>query len=747
MSEWEDILKEAKSCHTKHAWESFFSKYGSLISTTNSSRPIAEIFKLLEDDPQSLKYDPNIFGDLIKGCLSAWDLDLGRLICEFGKNITAPSFSIPNVQLSLERGQPNLARSVAYRALRLSRLENRDFHQLQILICSSFAEEGKHGKATKMVQKISSEIGHASLYPKDRADIQVQIARIEFLLGRYAQAGPLFREAASTYLSLQEWESAAKSLFNTAACAQNASKDPIEDAFALIEESRQISEKYKLKGTLSHCEAFHGLTAYQHGNFVKAKEHFRKGLRCLPVTDKSYRRLHILSMLTLTYLKSGEYFLAKKVGRQTLELVALDHSKRYRSRYISLEAELKWEDGQFLESQNLLEIFVADLEVKGIHTLEELSSYSRYLIQSAFLSAPLKNPSKNIKICPSLKKQKFTFFDYQYAQGQVQLSESVYEAHKNFLKIAQETPKYEDRYHYALSLHGLIQTRIIEKKMDKETDQLVHDFEIAVHQISETPLLTQLSIILASTAYHRGDFKECERQLKSCLRNSRKNSNDHLAVACWVATLEGRSFRLTQTWQEQLIARQTKVYFSPSIQVLDQSNFLISDHYHVNLEKYPAISELLIFLLKQPYFNATTSEIQARVWKESLQAKGWEQKIRNTIMRMRDFFPYTLAPLILHNEQIKIFSEAIRIELPKSQGIDRKKEIHRLLKAQPMSSTQLSQRLGLSPATMKREIKILLDGQKIEGIKEGRNILYKPVVSGITPREEPRTHHPAAAKT
>lgn len=722
MGFWENILKDAKSCHSKHSWEEFFLKYSQAISNSNTSRPISEIFKLLLEDPQSLKYDPIIFGTLIRGCLSSWDLALGDTICHFGKNITAPSFSIPAVLLYLENGQPLQARTFAYRSLRLLHLEIKDFHQLQTLVCSSFAEEGKHNKATKMIRDIVDSIQTTALPPKHLADILIQIARIEFLLGRYSQAGSLFKEASQTYLTLNEWESAAKALFNTAACSQNAGVDPIEVAFAFVEESRRISEKHELKGPLSHCEAFYGLDAYQKGNFAEATEHFKRALACLPIADKSYRRLHILSMLTLTYLISGQYYLAHKIGAQTLELAALDLSKRYRSRYLSLEAELTWEEGKLTVSQEILSKAMSQLEIKGITTLEELSSYSRYILQSAQLQEQV--PHK-IKINPLLKKQKFTYFDHKYAQGQAYLTENnLKKSHQEFSEIMMESQDCGDRYHYALAIQGIIQTRLISKQIDQKTENLIGEFEIAVRRISETPIKAQLPIILASLAYHKGEFKECARQLKIALKNTRLSFTDTFAVSCWNSTVEGRSFRLIHPWQVKLIARQTKLYFSPEIQILDQHNFIISKHYQVSLEKHPSLSELLQYLTQQPFFRSKISNIQTEVWKESLKNKGWKQKIRNAIMRIRDFFPYTLAPLILHNEEVILYTEAIYIHTTRHQAVNRQNEILRLLVDHRMTSQQLSARLQLSPATIKRELKFMLDSQQVGSDRIGRNIFY-----------------------
>ena len=93
-------------------------------------------------------------------------------------------------------------------------------------------------------------------------------------------------------------------------------------------------------------------------------------------------------------------------------------------------------------------------------------------------------------------------------------------------------------------------------------------------------------------------------------------------------------------------------------------------------------------------------------------------------MRLRDFFPYTIAPIIVHHEGVSLFKEAISIQPSRREGLNTEDEILRLLRDAPMSSTQLSKRLKISAATTKRILKRLTDEEEIRLVRQGRNVFY-----------------------
>ena len=93
-------------------------------------------------------------------------------------------------------------------------------------------------------------------------------------------------------------------------------------------------------------DSFYGLNAYQRGNFSEAKEYFYTASQHTQEDEARFTRLHFLSMLALTCFASGRFSLGKKYAEQTLRLSKTDESVRYRTRYINLEAEMLWQEGE-----------------------------------------------------------------------------------------------------------------------------------------------------------------------------------------------------------------------------------------------------------------------------------------------------------------------------------------------------------------------------------------------------------------
>ena len=278
MHPWEQIIKTARDCHTKIAWENFFCQFGEQIATSSHSKPLVEIFRVLKADAQSPNYDPTIWSKLLQGCLSAWNLDLGREIALFVKKIPVAIINIPSAHVYLESGQPSTARDIAQKTLRFSNLQHAERLQLEILIANSYAEEGKRQKAIRQLTKVKAAMDQSVLSIKERADFLTHMARMHFFLGLYADSAELFYESSKIYLELQDWEAAAKGIFNTAACHLNGSSRKRDDAFAMVEECRKLALTHDLPGPLSHCEAAYGLDSLQHGDFPAAREHLRLAL-------------------------------------------------------------------------------------------------------------------------------------------------------------------------------------------------------------------------------------------------------------------------------------------------------------------------------------------------------------------------------------------------------------------------------------------------------------------------------------
>lgn len=723
MHRIESAIKLARECHTKAAWEDFLSTYGDLLASCTQPRLVVEVYKRLEEDPQSLNYNPNLWAALLQGSMSSWSLEVGCRIAEFIKRLPVAVVAVPASQVLLEGGHPAASREFAQRALRVSSLSPKERLQLEMIIASSFAEEGKVEKAVRMLEKVGPSVRESDLSLADRADFLHRLGRLNYFIGRYSDAAKAFEESAPLFLKLKDWETAARSLFNVGACYQNSGEGNQSDAFRMVEECRRLAVEHNLPGPLSHCESFYGLEGFHGGNFAEAREHFRRALSVLPANDKSFRRLHILSMLSLTYFWTGKYALARKFAEQTVSLAALDESDRFKMRYRALEAQLLWEEGKIPESMEMLQKSLAPLETAGIHTLEELSMLTRYNIQTAICGRSVQ--SDRYRIAEGLSRNKNSWLEYQYSRALlIANSANTAESTAAFEECLAAAREIKAQQYEALCLIGLIRG-CLRKHTIEDTRKLVSELEIVASRLGDSPMKARLQFIYAAIAYQEGDFERCVKILTAVEKMSAVSFPDMFAVQCCLATIKGHSPRLTHEWQTDLVARFVRNYFAPTIATPEPRIFVVSDHYTVNLEKHPALAELLTYLIERPITGATPANVQVDVWKQSINAQGWQQKIRNAIMRLRDLFPYTMAPILLHDDAgIRFFSGAIGLCHQSGDQVSDDVIAKRILSECPLSSQQLGDRMGVSLATAKRILRKLSDDQEVKAEKHGRNVIY-----------------------
>lgn len=728
MERIELAIKLARECHTKAAWEEFFSSYGELLATCTQPRLVTEVFRRLQEDPQSLNYNPHLWAVLLEGCMASWSIEAGCKIAEFVKKLTSTVIAVPAAQVLLEGGHPASSREFAQRALRAPTLSSKQRLLLEMTIASSFAEEGKVEKAVRLLEKTGPSVREADLSLEDRADFLHRLGRLNYFIGRYADAAKAFEEAAPLFLQLKDWEPAARCLFNVGACCQNSGEVRQSDAVRWVEECRRIAEEHNLPGPLSHCESFYGVEGFHAGNFAAARDHFRRALSVLPANDKSFRRLHILSMLSFTYIRTGKYALAKKFGEQTLSLAALDESDRFKMRYRTLEAELLWEDGRIPESMEILHKSLEPLETTGLHTLEELSMLTRYNIQMAICGRTFLN--EKYKIAGSLSSNKNGWMEYQYSKAllKANLSHSM-EAEEAFKQCLDMAREIQTKQYVALSLVGLIRG-CLRRHAIEEAKLYLPELEIVTSRLGDSPIKARLQLIYAAIAYQEGDFERCVKILTTVEKMSVVSFPDMFALQCCLATINGHSPRLTHEWQTDLVARFVRNYFAPTLVMPEPRIFVVSNHYTVNLEKHPALAELLSYLIDRPLKGASPANVQLDVWKQSVNAQGWQQKIRNAIMRVRDLFPYTMAPILLHDDSgIRFFAGAITLNQQSGEQVTDDVIAKRILAECSLSSQQLGDRMGVSLATAKRILRKLSDDQIVTAEKHGRNVIYSAMKS------------------
>jgi len=718
------ILKEARECHTKAAWENWAKRHSGAISSSNNSKLLEEIFKLLCKDPLAIQFGTELWASLLEGCLSSWNLELGRSIADKALKIRSPLVILPAAKVYLEAGFPGTARQIISKAQRLTDLETRQKVQLDIVNCSAYIEEGKRSQAARILARIAKNVYDQSLHTREKADFLTYVARTNFLLGRYKEASRMFEETSVIYQELQMWESTAKGLFNAAASLENAGEGSQEFTFSLVERCRRLSEEHDLKGPLAHCEAFYGHNDYWRGNFAGAREHYRRALQHIPASDKSYRRLHLLSMLAFTYLRTGRYHLVKKFGQQTLDLASLEETDRFAIRYDNLEAEILCEQGLFLESQALLKNATATLLQKGVHTLEDLAIMCRYIFQSCLLND--KSVTTEFNIAPELEHNQAAQLENLHATAHYLLMNGDYDkAADSFRKCIESSKAIEDQYHRALGYLGLVEVALAQNNPLGDVEELLAGFEIYAGRMVETPLKARSKIILAAIAYRKGDFSRCAATLTAASKLARLSYVDRFCINTWLSTIEGKATRFPTVEHEALLARMTRIYFGPTIRKVKNRSYQVAAHYMINLDRHAAIDDLFQYLSQQGKNEYSLEELQKNVWSQSINQLGWQQKIRNTINRLRGLFPYTMAPLIIHDKSVRLFTDAIEIDAQDKSGLTNQSKIIHLLRQAPQSSQQVADHLRISPATAKRLLKQLTEEDRITPMKIGRRVYYQ----------------------
>ena len=717
------IIKDARACHTRQAWDALAEKYSAEISNSNSSKALKDIFKLLSNDPHSLKYSSILWQSLLSGCLSSWDIELGRDIAQYAEKIPCPQIRLKICEVYLEIGEPNQARIIAVKSLKMKSIEASELLQLKLIICKSYVEEGRSAMAKKTLSRIELTLESNDLETSTLADLITNIGRTKFFLGNYRAAAEHFNEAHELFEHLNKWESSASALFNAAASYDNAGMNYRSKSFELISKCKTLSSSRKLLGPLSHCYAFHATHLHQQGKFNEAATNYRKALKTLPSSETRFRKLHILSMLTFTLFEAGQVKSANRYGEETLKLAKKDESGRFKVRYTALKSIIEWQNNKFEKSFELLESIIKPLKQTGIHTLEELSAASLYYMKASFLN---KQVNTATRVSKSLQHNNASWNSYSISIACQHLlannSKTAYEISKKTLDNSRQN---NSSYCEAMSLSLILQCKIKDLTWDEEFFSTKNLLQKLSKKADLRVFTEQIYLAEAAHYYHHGEFEECSKSILETEKHNRLPSYKRQIVTMWSAAVRGNAPKVSPKWKKDLLIPCTNLYFQPQIKKTSEYEYLISSVYSVSLETYPMLNKILTYLMNQKNFSACPEEIQTHVWKQSLNQQGWKQKIRNNITRIRTLFPYTIAPLIIHdNNKIRLFSEAIQI-VRCTKPISNVEKILDLLKRGPNSTTEISNKLNASQSTIKRTLQKLIEEKQVSRHKSGRTIQYQ----------------------
>ena len=518
----------------------------------------------------------------------------------------------------------------------------------------------------------------------------------------------------------QEWQGACRAFFNAACTLYNISDNRY---FAFFERCKSIAEEKGFQEILGHIEVFLGLAYYQKGDFSTAATHLSSGLKHAGTKDFSMLRLQLLSTLSLVQLAHGKFGIAKKLINQTLEMAREDKSNRFGSRYLKLRAELLWNQSQIPQSIETLQVASQQIQNKPNPTLEDFSTLNLFLYQSSILG------KKNILTrdwSEKIKKNTFTWLEHLTACIELEINEQNWSLAKKLIKeVLEKSIDSGDRFHEGIARIAMVQAALGDGTDIGHIEEIIGMAAESVSKMGDSLLKPRISLLYAGLSYRMGDFSATRQYLKSANRYQRVSLVDKICIQAWISTTEGHSGKFSLPWQDAMIARQTRVYFAPKIVKAHEGIFIVSGKYEINLRQNPSLYDIISFLLNRASFSASPENIQTEVWKQSLHQKGWQQKIRNSITRLRNLFPYTIAPLILQRERIRVFAEAFQIAGGFNSPDERKQNALNFLNQEPMSSKMLSERMQISPATSKRLLKDLIANQSIISFKEGRKVLYQ----------------------
>jgi tetratricopeptide (TPR) repeat protein len=716
-----DLVSQVKRCRSKIDFENLFLQNQTAFSMLQNHKALDEIFQVLQNEANSQNYLDIIWISLLKACQSSWHHDLGVTMADYVAAHPSSDLALQICRNYIDAGKQAKARAFAKRILRRKGIPLSRKLQFSILIAQSYIYENQRSKANSIIVKTDKLLSKTKIPSKDLAGHLSELGKLAFYLGHYSRAATYFFDAYQRFLEVEDAVEASRNIFNAAAAYFNEGQSDL--AYTYVEESRKLATKHSLYGHLSHVETFYGHEEFWKGHFANAKHHFKLAYRNLPKNDHSFRTIHVLSMLTLVYLRTGQFKLAARFGEKTMLMAKDDDASKFRTRFEYIQAELLWEQGNFQESLDYLDPSIKSLQTNGVTTLEELSSMNRYIIQSALLhkKAPL-----NVHLSDSINQKSGDYLEYLYALGLSYLiRDEDSKSLQLFVECQQKAEEIHERYYRTWAILGQFWVAIKRRSSIDELKNLMRSFEIAVARIPEAPLKAHLSFIQAAIAYQQNDFQSAMKHLESAPRLSKMGHMEQRCLDAWMQTMEGHAIKFSDQPSLQLLAQLTKLYFRPSVCLSKNNHLVISEIYHVDLSHHEMVREVIHYLIQ--HRQCDDKELLVKVWHESTRTQGWQQKIRNTLFRIRSLTPQTMAPFILSHDSIQFFDDAIEVrhELPS----DHSQAILKLLKNGPMSTQNISSYLRISSATAKRALKNLVDSKKIQPLKNGRNVEYREFLS------------------
>lgn len=714
-------LASLKKCHTKTQWLLFFKNFHNEILFDKNGRLIKSISLRLRAEKNSYYFGSQIFETLLEACDQNGHIKLGLEIWEAYPKLSNAKFNLLAINIYIKACEPNHARLLALKTLRLRNLTFEQKSELEVAICQSYAEQGRANHAIKRLSHILSSDYMPKLTMEYRARVMARLAATFFYVGECQTAATLYEQSAKFFLESKQYFEATRANFNCASALYNIEAT---QSLAFIEKAQSLATRNDYSEILGHIDAFYALAYFQKGDFDKAIRTAKNGLENQQKTQINYLSVHLMSTLALVLVAKGMTGEAKQKIQKVLSLSKADHSYRWTARYSQLKAQLDWIEGKLPESLSVLKASCQNFQSNASLGLEERTVYNQYLQANAILgnSTMLAQPdwSKLVKL------NSYAEMDYKLAQMEILLSKRDFQTMDEKLqealsKIDRATMKYQ----FAKLL--IIQAQLALNTYES-IDRLKNQIEIArsgVRALGTSNLEAKVRLLKAAYYYRKGKVKATRHFLVSCSHLSNVDAADKLFISAALNIINGKSPKLTQPWKQQHFARQLRIFFGPTVEFFPTS-ILFSDHYAVNMAKSPTLLKLIHFLLQQPQLKASIKSIQEQVWSQSHLSIGWEQKVRNSIGRLRKLTRFSMAPLIGQNAgyiQInKEYFSAFTVSAFNTTELDEK--ILTLIDNKHIKSEAIAKQAQISKPTAIRTLKRMRKEEKVKMIKKGREVFY-----------------------
>lgn len=717
------IVKQARSCHSKAAWQRFFQEPQVQKRLKTDRRVRSVIFSLLQKDPLSPNYDPAMWADFIRNCQKAWDQPMAESICRHMEGVHDPDLNLAMAETYLEGGHPQDVKKLAYRCLKQPGLD--EFHRVnfELILSSGYLVEGKQYRAEQLLKTMDLKAAQDQNSAQKSAFTCRNLARMYFSRGAYPKAGTMFSRAAKYFTEDKNHIEAALSHYNSAAAFDNAGHQYCDDAAEQLKKARRLATCYEIRVVSSYCYCYSGVVNYQKGTHKLALDNLKLALELLPKNELGVRRVQILGFICLVLHKLGQYDKADAYYEERKALCAKDPEVAKAAAFPLLDAEVLWSKGDWEGAAALLGAALEPFKDREVTTIDDLALVAKFLTLNAL--AGKKIHRKRFKVAPCLEGHRHTWLCYSLAKA---LQQALTGDDKANLRTCEKILKDAKDYDSISARQGALALILSNLTRQGQFDESFasHRQELALALESNPNSQCSLVLIDIAKAYRQNEFKKA-RELVLAHRDNLATLNvvDRTVIEALSKAAEGKIHKFSSDVGQRAVDRYCRDYLRPTICLHLPESVSLGHSLEINFSCQATVAKFIALLAEDPTRPLSTSTLQQKVWQQSLNQKNWKQKIRNTVSRIRMLFKPALVPVVLQDSnEVMLNHDIITFTRPAREDSTDAAMIELLRHNKELSSTELAKLMDLSRSTTKRKLKKALATRQIQSKKKGRNIYY-----------------------